>query len=169
MTKKYFKLKPFILFILSISMLFMCPSIKATNTTNTVSDATHKQTIQQYVDRIKTLQNQIFFLNEYNLQESPKNKSLQSTNLTLANNEIENLREDITNYLDTIPSISSQNRDVALAFNSLTFLKNAVYQLILLQDATTTVEKNQLLQDFYVFNRLSNDTINVLDDIISRE
>lgn len=167
--KNIISLKLLIMLLISTTLMFTGISINASNISNTINDAQHKQTVQQYIDKLRTLQKQILFLNEYNLESSPTNKDLYSNSITLTNNQIENLREEISNYLETLPSISSQNRDVALAFNSLTFLKNALYQLILLGDTTSAVEKNLLLEDFYLFMRLATDTLNSLENVIIRE
>ncbi|MBU3811235.1 MAG: hypothetical protein H9893_06235 [Candidatus Niameybacter stercoravium] len=167
--KNFITSKLLILLFVSTTIMFTGIATNASDISNTVNDAQHKQKIQQYIDKIQTLQKQLLFLNEYNLESSPTNKATYSNSLTLANNEIEELREEIFNYLETIPSISYQNRDVALAFNSLTFLKNALYQLILLGDTTSAVDKNLLLEDFYLFMRLSNDTLSTLENIIARD
>lgn len=167
--KSLIKSKPLVLFILSTAIMFIAISVNASNISNTVSDAEHKQIIQQYIDRIRILQTEILYTNESNLEDSSTNKATLSNRITLINDEIEDLRKEISNYVDAVPSISSQNRDVALAFSALTFIKNELYQLSLLTQATSAVDKNLLLGDFYLFNRLATDTLNILEDLIARE
>lgn len=59
--KRIIKSRQSLLLILSTAIMFIAISVNASNISNTVSNAEHKQIIQQYIDRIKTLQNQIFF------------------------------------------------------------------------------------------------------------
>lgn len=167
--KRIIKSRQSLLLILSTAIMFIAISVNASNISNTVSNAEHKQIIQQYIDRIKTLQNQIFFLNEYNLEDSTSNKTIPPTSITLLNTEIENLREEISNYLETIPNISSQNRDAILALNSLNFLKNALYELGVIGDTTNVVDKNLSLENFYLLMRLSSDTLGALENLIARD
>ena len=167
--KSSIKSKSLVLLILSTTIMFIAISANASSISNNVSNAEHKQTIQQYINRIKTLQNQILYLNEYNLENSSANKTDLSNRITLVNNEIEELRKEISSYIDAVPSISYQNRDVALAFSALTFIKNSLYQLTLLSEATSAVDRNLLLEDFYLLNRSATDTLNILENLITRE
>ncbi len=167
--KSSIKSKPFILLILFTTIMFIAISTNASNISNSVSNAEHNQIIQQYIDKIKNLQEQIFYLNEYNLESSPENKAILSTRIPIINNEIEELRREISNYIEVIPTLSTQNRDIALVFNALTFVKNSLYQLSILSNATSAVDKNVLLEDFYLAIRSATDTLNTLEDLMTRE
>ncbi|MDF2596092.1 MAG: hypothetical protein K0R69_2433 [Clostridia bacterium] len=129
----------------------------------------HKEIMRQYIRDMRTLQDQVFYLSEIVLRDSAADTPTIANGITLINGSIEELNRSISNYLATVPSISSENRDILLAFNALNFAKNSLYQLSLLENTVSSVDRALLLEDFYLFRRAATETLTLLENLISRD
>lgn len=163
--KNYIKLRLFILLVLSVTIMSMAIPLSASNT---ISDANHKETIQQYISDIRRIQDQIFYLSQIILRGSPEDTPAISNGINLANHRIQELHKAISSYLEITPTISAQNRDALFASISLSLSKNALYQLNVLVNTHNYVDKSLLLEDFYLFKKVSTETLEELEELISR-
>lgn len=146
-----------------ISIYFSSQAVTPTNPT------AHKEIMRQYIRDMRTLQDQVFYLSEIVLRDSAADTPTIANGIALINSSIEELNRSISNYLATVPSISSENRDILLAFNALNFAKNSLYQLSLLENTVSSVDRALLLEDFYLFRRAATETLTLLENLISRD
>ncbi len=162
------KSKALVSFVLSIAILFTF-SLSATDTNDTMlSDAQHKQIIQQFLSEITFLQRQVFDIAQSALRDpSPDDRQLE-IRINLINNNIERLNAVIQEYLATVPGVSARNRHVLLTFNVLNLVKSSLYTLSLLIRTTTDAERIALLDEFFNARVTALDTLAILEDLLNR-
>ncbi|MDA3731560.1 hypothetical protein PBV87_08745 [Niameybacter massiliensis] len=161
--KRYFSHKAFIPLLLTTALIFASSSLIA-STTDTSS---HDKIIQRFIDDIQLLQNQVFTLAQSTFKECSKDKSNRITEINHINSSIEILNKEILEYLSTLPSISSQNSDTLLVQNALNLVKNSLYQIDLLSDATTNLEQFLILQEFFRLRVNATETLVGLRNLLS--
>lgn len=161
--KNYFRLKLFTFFLLSIStiLLLNSPLISASD----VPMPEHKQIITQYIKDIRTLQEQILSL----LEKADTPPSSLNAQINFIYNNIEDVEKSILNYVTEVPKLSPQRQDLLLSLVALNATENSLYQLTQFINETSLVEKTLLLEDFYFLRTSANDTLNRLENIISRQ
>ncbi len=153
--------KFYIIFILSITIIFTAFPL---NASVTVSNLRHEAIIKQQISGIRVIQNHVFSLSQSIICYLPQDRSGIEKEINFINGRIETLGKEITAYLRTTPSISLENRDALLACVSLNFIKNALYQLSILSGQSSNVDRNILLEDFYLYKRFSVETLDALED-----
>ncbi|MDF2879205.1 MAG: hypothetical protein K0S30_2301 [Clostridia bacterium] len=164
---KYFTKSKSAIWLLLISFFISAPfSSNASIPANAVS---HEDLMRQYIRDIRTLQDQVFYLSEIVLRDSAADTPTITNGISLINIRIDELTKSISDYLTIVPSISSENRDVLLVFNALNFIKNSLYQLSLLENTASSVDRALLLEDFYLFRRVGTETLTLLENLIARE
>lgn len=165
--KNYIKSKLFVFFLLSITTVCLTsPSLMASNT---VTTAEHQKIMTQYIKDLRTLQNQIFSLFESVVNAPPQGSTNLESKVNFIYSQVENLEKSISTYLNSVPRLSAQRRDVLIAFDALNFLENSLYQLTQFIKETNSVERILLLEDFYFLRTSTTETLNRLENIISRE
>lgn len=165
--KNYLKTKLFVFFLLSITTAFcIVPSIIASSS---VPLNEHKKIITQYIQDIRILQNQVFSLFESLVSAPPQDPSNLDSKANFIYSQIQYVDRNITNYLNTVPRLSSERRDTLIALDALHFLENSFYQLTALIKETDSTKRTQSLEDFYFLRTSTTNTLNSLESIISRE
>lgn len=163
--KNIIKSKSLISVILSISIIFIAFPLSGSSLTN---NATHKKTITQFIDDVRTIQNQVFYLAQFALENPPRDRRELVNNIKLVNDRIVEVDKNIQDYLKTVPNISFQNRDALLLMNALNFTKNALYELELLSDTTSNVDRVLILEEFFRFRQAAIDILNSVENVILR-
>lgn len=161
--KKSSNKKSFIPLLLTLTILFTSFPLIASNT----SISSHDQTIQKFIDDIQLLQNQVFTLAQSAFENSPEYKSTIKNEIKLINTNIQSLDNEILAYLSTLPSISSENSDTLLVQNALNLVKNSLYQIDLLSNSTTSLERFLILQEFFRLRVNAAETLLGLKNLIS--
>ena len=161
--KIYIKRKFFTTLFLYLSTILIATSLSA----STASNASHNYTIQTFINNIRLLQDQVFSLAEFALENPSEDKTRLTNSIRAVNSNIESLNREILDYLNTLPSISSQNSDVLLAQNALNLVKNSLYQINLLVNTTSGVERLLLLQEFFRLRVNAAETLVGLQNAIS--
>lgn len=161
--KTYFSKKTFISLILITTILFSSFPMIA----STVNITSHDKTISKFVDDIQLIQNQVFTLAQLSFEKSPESKSTIRNEINRINTSIQSLNEEILVYLSTLPSISSENSDTLLVQNALNLVKNSLYQIDLLSDATASIEQFLILQEFFRLRVNAAETLLGLKNLIS--
>jgi hypothetical protein len=146
------------LIAIMLSIVVLCAAIPLSST----STNSHQEIINQFIYEITEVQTQVFDIAQFALNQSLVPGDL-SPNIRLIDDTIKRLDRKILNYLETIPSVSTQNRDVLLLLNALNFIKNGLYTLNLLTIANTDVERIALLDEFFRSRIAAKDTINTLE------
>lgn len=167
--RNYIKSKLFVLVLFSLAAIFFAPSPLIASDTITITETEHKNIITQYIKDIRILQNQIFSLSESIIGTSPEDSTNIKSKINFIYSQIESLDRNISNHLNAMPKLSSQRRDTLITFDALHFLENSLYQLNQLIKGNNSVQKARLLEDFYFYRTSTADTLNRLEDIISRE
>ena len=161
--RKYDKQKFFITLLLFTAISFIPSTLNASNPNNT----SHKQIIQKFINDIKVLQNQVFTLAQSGLELSPQDKVDFKNKVKIVNSNIASLDKQIVDYLSDVPSISAQNSDALLVQNALNLVKNSLYQVDLLSNATSNVERLVILQEFFRLRVNAAETLTGVQNIIS--
>ena len=162
------KLRTLFSIVLSIAILFTS-SLSATDTSDVMlSDAQHKQIIQQFLSEIAFMQRQVFDIAQSALRDpSPDDRQLQ-IRINLINNNIERLNTVMQDYLATVPGVSERNRHVLLTFNVINLVKSSLYTLSLLIRTTTDAERIALLDEFFRARVTALDTLGILEELLDR-
>lgn len=161
--KKYFPIKIFITVIVTTAILYSTIPLKA----SALMSSAHDQTIQTFINEIQLLQNQVFTLAQSTFEQSPGNKNTIKNEIKRINTSIQSLNQEILNYLASLPSISSENSDTLLVQNALNLVKNSLYQVDLLSQATSSVEQFLILQEFFRLRVNATETLTGLKNLIS--
>ncbi|MGL4739066.1 MAG: hypothetical protein ACRCW2_16630 [Cellulosilyticaceae bacterium] len=161
--QKYMKQKFLLILLLSVAVLFIAFPTSGTD----LNTSTHRQTIQTFINDIKSLQNLVFTLAQSALEDSPKDPTKLNNQIKFINSEIETLNTRILDYLTTVPSISAQNSDTLLAQNALNLVKNSLYQINRLVNAPSKVDELLILQEFFRLRVNAAETLTGLQAIIS--
>jgi hypothetical protein len=162
--KNTIKLKLLPLLLVS-NILFICPPLIASNT---VSMSEHQKIITRYIEDIKTLQNQVFSLFENAVSVPSQDSPALDSKVNFIYSQLESLDKNITVYLENAPRLSTRRRDTLITLDALHFLENSLYQLIQLINEADPVKRTQLLEDFYFLRTSTTQTLNRLENIISR-
>ncbi|WP_069999017.1 hypothetical protein [Cellulosilyticum sp. I15G10I2] len=154
------KLKLYTMLILSIAIIFTTIPLSASNI---VRDIEHEMVIKQYISDIKDVQNHVFSLSQIVVGNLPEDLSRIRNEINFINIRIQELSRTVLLYTRSTPSISFQNRDALLVCVALNLLKNSLYQLNMLIYVDNNVDKSILLEDFYLFKRISIETLETLE------
>lgn len=128
----------------------------------------HKQTINDYIDRLKIMQNRTFELLQFVLDTPVKDINTFKANFNIVNNNVAILRSNILAYQTTLSADSAQFRDVLLILNALNYTKNALSELQILSQSATNVEKALLLEKFFESRIESIVALNLIQNIVSQ-
>lgn len=158
--KNPIKLKLYTLLILSVLVISISIPLSASNT---VRDIEHEMIIKQYISDIRDIQNHVFSLSQIIVGDPPKDLSRITKEINFINIRIQKLSRTVLLYTGSTPSISFQNRDALLVCVALNLLKNSLYQLNMLIYVDNNVDKSVLLEDFYLFKRVSIETLGTLE------
>ncbi|MDF2596095.1 MAG: hypothetical protein K0R69_2436 [Clostridia bacterium] len=148
--------------ILSITIACTSVSLNAT----TISDISHTETIQAFLDQLQDIQSQALDITQLALRNSTIETRQLEEQINLLGTELEVLNTRIQNYLRTVPSISNQNRHVLLTFNVLNLIKSSLYTLNLLVHATNDIERFRLLDEFFRSRVTALDTLAILEELL---
>lgn len=166
------KPKSLVSIILLIAILFAYCSLNATTSTPSApvlpSLAEHKQTIYQFLNDLKSIQNRTFQLSQLVVDNHPEDMPDFSKNITSVNYDLDSLRKKILDYLSILPTMSVENRDILLLLAAVNHSKNALFDLNSLSQTTNKVEKIILFEKFFNNRIDSNNSINALENIISK-
>ncbi|WP_069997383.1 hypothetical protein [Cellulosilyticum sp. I15G10I2] len=167
--KQNYSFKSFISIILSIIIAFTFVPLSADSIQDiTISNAEHKQTIEQFISEIKSIQRQVFDIAQAALRDPIPGDTQLEIRINLINNNIERLNRMLQDYLATVPDVSDQNRHVLLTFNVLNLAKNSLYSLSLLIRETSDIERLALLDEYFRSRVTSLDTLAILEAILER-
>ncbi|MDF2614536.1 MAG: hypothetical protein K0S71_2322 [Clostridia bacterium] len=167
--KKINALKSLVPILLSIAVFLTSIPLYASDISDEmISDAQHKQAIEQFLTQIETIQSQVADIALSALKDpSPENRQLQSR-INLINNNIERLNKIIQDYLATIPVVSDRTRHVLLTFNVLNLVKSSLYTLNLLINTTSDTDRIALLDDYFSSRVAALDTLEILEEILEK-
>lgn len=161
----YIKTKSFLLLLVLVTaVFFVSPPLSASSTVTE-----HERIITQYINDIRTIQNQVFSLLESIISSPPQDSLNLNVRINFINRQLEALDRNIWDYLNTLPRLSTERRDTLIAFDALHFLENSFYQLTEYIKETDSTKGNLLLEDFYFLRTSTTNTLNRLENIISRQ
>lgn len=161
--RKYLNHTYFISLLLVSAILFTSFPVRASSTTL----SSHDQTIEKFINDIELLQNQVFTLAQAAFQKPPEYKSTAKDDIKRINTRIQSLNKEILSYLSKYPSISSENSDILLVQNALNLVKNSLYQIDLLTDASSSIEQFLILQEFFRLRVNAAETLAGLKNLIT--
>jgi hypothetical protein len=147
-----------------LSLAIVCTSVSLNAVS--VSDASHKQTIQAFLDELQDIQSQVLDITQLALRNTTIETRQLEEQINLINTELETLNTRIQIYLRTVPSISNQNRHVLLTFNVLNLIKSSLYTVELLVNATNDVDRFALLDEFFRSRVTALDTLAILENLL---
>lgn len=166
--KKINRLKPFICTILSIAILFTSMPVMATVKTPIISDAEHKEIIQDFLTEIKSLQQQAYSIAQATVTSPAENTKQLEARINLVNADTDRLIKKIQEYYSIVPDLSDRNRHVLLTFNTINLVETSLYTLSLLIRATTDLERIELLDQFFSDRIGSLNTLKTLEEILAK-
>ncbi len=130
--------------------------------------AEHQKIITQFISEIRAIQNQVFDIAQFALSGQLSPLQTITPNIQVIDNNIERLNRRIQDYLQTIPRLGIQNRDVLLISNALNLIKNGLYTLNLLTSATTDIQRVTLLDEFFRSRIAAKDTLNTVEELLTQ-
>lgn len=137
----------------------------ATEFTTPVSPIEHQQTLRNYINQLRSINNRAFRLVQLTLDTPPRDITALIQSINSINTEIYSMRRAMRDYLSYVQTTGIQNRDILLLFNALNHTSNQLYYLEQLSLTTSNVEKVILLEDFF---RARSATTDTLETFISR-
>ena len=149
-----------LLLLLLLSIVFGTFSSSASGI---IGESEHREHVKKYVNEIRRIQNHIFALSQTIVCSLPQKQSDLTKEINYINTEIDKLSNTIAKYLEMTPQLSSQKRDATLARVALDLARNALYQLNRLVTVNNNVDRSLLLEDFYLFKKVSNETLITLE------
>jgi hypothetical protein len=155
--------------MLSIVIIFTSIPLYAADVSEPIiSNAQHKQTIENFLDEIIKIQRQVTDIALLALRTpSPKDGQLKAR-INLIENNIQVLNKVVQDYLATVPEVGARNRHVLLTFNALNLIKGGLYTLNLLLNTTSDIERFALLEEYFYSRATALDTIEILEEILSK-
>jgi len=163
------KFKLLVSIILSIVIMFTSIPLGAASTSDIIiSNAEHKQIIEQFLSEIKAIQSQVADIAQSALKSPAQGAANLEGRINLINSNIERLNKIIQDYLATVPGVSDRNRHVLLTFNILNLIKSSLYPLSLLIRTTNDVERLALLDEYFRSRVVALDTLQILEELLEK-
>lgn len=158
-----------ILFLILITFISFYTSVKATSVPTTpISDAEHKQIINNYLMQIEALQNQVDAIAQAAISGPVGERELLRSRISVINTNIENLNSIIQDYLAANPGVSERNRHIILTFNIINLVKSNLYTLSELIDTTNNIDQFLLLNEYFSTRVNALNTLEILRQILAK-
>ncbi|MDF2596094.1 MAG: hypothetical protein K0R69_2435 [Clostridia bacterium] len=167
------KPKSLVAITLSLVSLFTYLPLNATGLPLTPSPPTyptpseHKQTITQFLNEIQLIQNQVYDITQFAIQNPSEVNPQIENRISLINTNIERLNRRIEDYLAIVSGISDENRHVALTFNVINLVKSGLYTLTLLINTTADERRISLLDEYFRTRINALDTLEILQELLA--
>ncbi|WP_069999657.1 hypothetical protein [Cellulosilyticum sp. I15G10I2] len=162
-------LKLLVSIMLSTVIIFANIPLYATNGNDIIiSDAKHKQTIEEFLGEIKNIEGQVTDIALLALKSSSTQDGQLQSRINLIENNIQRLNKIVQDYLKTVPEVGERNRHVLLTFNALNLIKGSLYILNLLVNITDDIESFELLEEYFYSRATALDTLEILEEILSK-
>ena len=133
-----------------------------------VSPVEHKRTIENYINRLRSMHNRAFQLVQLTLDTPPRDIVALRQSINSIRTEIISIRREMRDYLTLVQTTGIQSRDILLIFNSLNHISNQLFYLEELSVAPSNVEKVIYLEDFFRSRSAASDTLRAIEEFILR-
>jgi hypothetical protein len=163
--KRHIKCRVVVTVFLAIAIIFSAVPLSATVGTGSTH---HQAIIQGFINEIIQVQREVTDISLLALENPPVFAERLAANITRIDNNIISLNRRMTEYLVTVPSVSSENRDVLLITNALNLIKNGLYSLNILTTTRENVLRIVLLDEYFRSRIAANDTLDTVQDLLSQ-
>ncbi len=166
--KNNIKSKVILLLILLMFVSFYM-SLKANSVpTSPISNAQHKQIINNYLRQIESMQNQVDAIAQSAISGPVEDREQLRARISVINTNIENLNSVIQDYLSANLGISERNRHIILTFNFINLVKSNLYTLSELIGTTNSIDQFLLLNEYFSTRVNALDTLEILRQILGK-
>ena len=163
--KNFIKCRLLVPIILSIAIIFTSVPLSATVGTGSPN---HESVIKGFINEINQIQSEVFDIFQLALSDQPSFTERLAANIELIDNSIVSLNRRMTEYLETVSPISSENRDVLLVINALNLVKNGLYSLNILSTTTDEIQRINLIDEYFNTRGAVNNTLETVENLLSQ-
>ena len=161
--KNFIKCRSLVPIVLSIAIIFTSVPLSATVSTGSPN---HEAVIKGLINEIRQIQREVFDISLLALDNPPLFSQRLAANIARIDNSIALLNRRMTEYLATVPPISSENRDVLLVINALNLVKNGLYSLNILSTTPENILRIALLDEYFNFRIAANNTLDTVVNLL---
>lgn len=147
--------------ILILSILMFSVATHASD----IPAVSHEELVTGYINELGLIENEIFALAE--LVNSNQFKSTFNRGSEFLNNKLDTLLNSMSTYDASLPSKSSERRDIALLLSAANLMRASLLELGQISDNPSDIEITLVLENYFKYRGAAKNSLDAVRGLLS--